>query len=312
MSIIAIFLALAVGIVVGTTALNGPVLDDLRRNIRGLSADKRALEADVMQQRTQLQSADDFARAVAPGLVKGSLVDRRVLLVTTPDAPTEVPEAMAPLLQQAGAQVTGTLTVLPALSAPASRQLVEDLVTQVLPPGVELPDTEPGERAAVLLAAALTASGEGKALEPADAQAVVSAFEEADLVQFAGTTETLQAATLAVVVSDGTRPTAELDDEEQTETEAQREAVIALAAALDRRSDGAVLAGATGSADDGVVRALRDDAGVAGRVSTVDNADRGTGQVAVVLALGQQLAGGSGQYGTGPGATAPLPERARA
>ena len=37
-SIIGIFLALAVGIVLGTTALNGPVLDDLRGRIDDLSA----------------------------------------------------------------------------------------------------------------------------------------------------------------------------------------------------------------------------------------------------------------------------------
>ena len=43
-TIIAIFLALAVGIVVGTTALNGAILDDLRGRNADLIEDKRGLE----------------------------------------------------------------------------------------------------------------------------------------------------------------------------------------------------------------------------------------------------------------------------
>ena len=44
-SIVAIFLALTIGIVVGTTALNGPVLDDLRGRVNVQARDKRNLEA---------------------------------------------------------------------------------------------------------------------------------------------------------------------------------------------------------------------------------------------------------------------------
>ncbi|MDQ3502978.1 MAG: copper transporter, partial [Actinomycetota bacterium] len=44
-TIISIFLALAVGIVVGTTALNGPVLNGLRDRNAGLIGEKRALES---------------------------------------------------------------------------------------------------------------------------------------------------------------------------------------------------------------------------------------------------------------------------
>ena len=42
-------------------------------------------------------------------------------------------------------------------------------------------------------------------------------------------------------------------------------------------------------------------------MSSVDNADRGLGRVAVVRALAEQVQDGVGQYGAGPGATSPLP-----
>ena len=125
-SIIAVFLALAVGIVLGTTALNGPVLTDLRRNLERLSDDKRGLETDVMALRGDVAAADDFATSVAPALLEGSLDEQRVLLVVTPETPANLAERLTPLLTQAGAQVTGQLRLLPALSEEGNRQLVED------------------------------------------------------------------------------------------------------------------------------------------------------------------------------------------
>ena len=302
-SIIAVFLALAVGIVLGTTALNGPVLDDLRGNITRLTSDKRTLEGDVNDLRGDVKASDEFAEAVGPGLVRGDLTDRRVLLVTTPETPTDLVDQLTPLLRTAGAEVTGTLRVLPALADPQQGQLVEDVVAQAVPAGVDLPDGEPVERAAAELAAALVRAEDDDAVEPDEAQAVVSAFEEADLVAYTPVGDTLRPATMALLLT-GPAPEEDLTDAE----EAQQQALLSLASALDARSDGTVLAGPTTSADArGTVRLLRDDSGLAGEVSTVDNADRGTGRVAVVLALAEQLTGETGQYGARGGATAPLP-----
>lgn len=305
-SIIAVFLALAVGIVVGTTALKGPVLDDLRDNIKRLSSDKRTLEGDVGNLRGQVRAADDFAAGVGPGLVRGALADQRVLLVTTPETPSDVVDRLTVLLGQAGAGVTGQLRLLPELSEPEQSQLVDDLVAQVIPAGLDLPDGEPVERATAELAAALSRPSQGAGVEVAEAQAVVSAFEEADLVQFESDGAPLQQASLAVVLS-GPTPNVDLEDAQV----AQQEALLSLAAALDRRSRGVVVAEpATPAADRGLVSRLRADASVAAEVSGVDNADRGVGLVAMVLALAEQARGAAGQYGAGPRSTGPLPSPA--
>ena len=301
-SIIAVFLALAVGIVLGTAALNGPIQTNLNNNLSRVTSEKRGLEGDVGELRAQLGAADAFAQSVGPRLVRGTLDDQRVLLVTTPQTPPDLAERLTPLLEQAGARVTGTLSPLPALADPGQRALVEDLVAQVVPAGVELPGTGTVERATTELAAALTRTSDGEGVEPAEAQAVVSAFTEADLVEFSSSGETLQPATLAVVLT-GAAPE-QLPPTEQ----AQQLAVVTLAGALDARSQGAVLAGPAGSAHDrGPVRALRSDGALAERVSSVDNADRGSGVVTLVLALAEQLRGGVGQYGTGEGASTALP-----
>ena len=83
----------------------------------------------------------------------------------------------------------------------------------------------------------------------------------------------------------------------------------ALAQAFDDRSRGVVVTGPAGSADEGgLVAALRAQSTTAADVSSVDNVDRGLGRVAVVRALVEQGDGGTGQYGSGAGATGPLPE----
>ena len=305
-SIIAVFLALAVGIVVGTAALNGPIQDGLRRSIQEQAQDKRVLEGEVRDLQAQVAASDEFATALAPQLVGKALADERVLLVTTPQTPDELVERLRPVLVDAGAVITGVLQVRDALGEPAQRQLLEDLVAQVVPAGLDLPDGKAVERATAELAAALATPARGKSVEISEAQAVLSAFEEANLVQFDGDGGTLSQATLAVVMS-GPAP---IGDAEDSQT-AQREAILSLAAALDDRARGAVVAGpATSATARGLVGALRADSSRAAEVSGVDNADRGIGQVAVVLALAEQARGGSGQYGAGPRATAPLPSAA--
>jgi hypothetical protein len=301
-SIIAVFLALAVGIVVGTAALNGPVLDRLRSSIDDLSADKRSLQADVRDAEQQIGASDEFAALVGPEVLGDALADERVLLVTTPATPDGLAEQLRPVLEQAGASVTGELEVLPALADPQNRAVVQDLVAEVLPAGVDLPSGEAVPQAAALLAAALTTDGDS-GVDAADGQAVVSAFGEADLAAFTGEGDTLRSATLAVVLT-GPAPEQDLNEAE----EQQVEALLAVAAALDERSRGAVLAGASRSAEErGTVRALRENGTVSSQVSGVDNVDRGVGRVAVVRALAEQLDGGVGQYGAGPGSTGPLP-----
>jgi hypothetical protein len=302
-SIVAVFLALAVGIVVGTAALNGPVVDGLRSNINRVTADKRALEEDVRALQAQREASDEFAAAVGPRLVADTLADQRVLLVTTPSTPGELADRLRPLLAQAGAEVTGQLEVLPALADPAQRSLLDDLVAQVVPAGVELPDGEPVERATAELAAALAVAPAGKPVTAEEAQAVVSAFEEADLVRFTAQGEALEPATMVVVLvgaGDGRDPDAQAQQ--------RLDVLLTLAAAFDDRSAGAVVAGPLESVlDGGVVGALRQASTLTGEVSSVDNADRGLGRLAVVFALAEQQDGGAGQYGAAAGATAPLP-----
>ena len=304
-SIIAIFLALAVGIVVGTTALNGPVLDGLRRANAGLIDDKQGLQQDVEQLQTEVGTADGFATELAPGLVGGRLAGRRVLLVTTERTPAELADQVTPLLTQAGAQVSGRLRVQPDLLDEEKRQLVEDLVAQVVPAGVQVPSGEPVERAAAVLASALLARPGGEPVAREDAQAVVSAFEEADLVDLSDEGSQVQPAGLVLVLAGP--PPAPVDPD----LDERNEALLRVVEAMDAGSSGAVVAGPDlALSPGGLVRAVRESGELDADVSTVDNADQVIGRIAAVLALQEQGTGRAGRYGGGPGVRGPLPDRA--
>jgi hypothetical protein len=297
-----VFLALAVGIVVGTTALNGPVLEGLRERNAGLISEKRGLESDVRALEAEVDTADALVRELGRDLVGGELDGARVLLVVEPGVEGRVLDQLAAVVDEAGGSVTGRLQLQPALLEPASSQLVEDLAAQVLPAGVQLPAGSALARAGSLLGAALLDRPGTVGVDADSAQQVVSAFGEAGLVELQGVEGAPPQAGLAVLVA------AAAPAEQDPARRAALDGLVSLAAELRARAEGLVLAGsAEANVEGGLVRAVRNDAGVDSLVSTVDNADRAVGQVAVVLALVEQAAGGSGRYGGGQGATGPVP-----
>jgi hypothetical protein len=307
-SIIAVFLALAVGIVVGTTALNGYVLDDLRARNGAVIKDKRGLEAEVRDLRNQVSKRDQFATVVGPAAVAGALAGERVLLVTTPGASEDVVRHLMELITQAGGTPTGTLKVRDDLLDPSKSAVVDDLVARVAPAGLDLPEGAASDRAALELAAAtLTATGTDGLSSDAAAK-VLGGFTGADLIDISPPADSKSAtalvpATLAVLVTGGA------DGQKLDDVESQRQRVaMALLGAMRARSGGTVVVGPeTAAGKGGLIEAVRDDSSLSRSVSSVDTVDSPYGAVSAVLALREQAAGGVGRYGQGPGAQAAAP-----
>ena len=302
-SLVAVFLALALGVLVGTTALNGPVLDDLEDRVRALSGDKAALEGRLAAAREQTQAQEQATASLSPVVTAGRLTGQRVVVLSTPDAPGRLREELLPVLRAAGARVTGSVRLRPALLDQANRQQLDDLVAQVAVPGADLPEGEPLDRAVAQLAQVLVSSA---AAPDADVTGrVLGAYAGQGLVDVEGD---VAPATLAVLLTGDTRA-----DVAEQDGEARDRALLGLVRGLDLGSSGAVVAGLPGSAgEDGLLGALRADGAMTDRVSSVDAADTPTGRLAVVLALQEQRGGGSGAYGYGPGSDAALPAVAAA
>jgi hypothetical protein len=299
-SLIAVFLAIALGIVIGTTQLNGPILDDLRGQVSSLEQDKRDLEDTTQQVQAQQETSNAFEAAIAPALVDGTLAGRGVALVITNDqVSADTVEEVTALITQAGGTVTGTLRLQPEYSDPSTASALENYVTGGgLPAGVTLPDGgDAGQLVASVLAQVLMVKLAGIAPSTADLSSVLAGLSALDVL--AQDSASVTPANFAVVLTAGGF---EGDDADE------RNATLAqLAAALDAAGAGAVVAGDPVSAqDNGLVGVLRGDPTTSAAVSTVDNVDTIAGQISTVLALGREGEGTSGKYGTGED-TQPVP-----
>lgn len=307
-SIIAVFLALAIGIVVGTTALNGYVVDSLRVSNKKVIHDKRGLEGQVRDLRTQVSRRDQFATAVAPEVVADQLDGERVLVVTTPGAPDQVVKDLVALIVQSGGKATGQLRLNSDLLDPAKAAVVDDLAARVAPAGLALPDSSAADRAALELAASVMTSPRVPAVSADAAAKILAGFTGADLVDVqlpsgSSTGTALTPATLAILVTGGA------DGQPLDEAGQQRQQVaLSLVRALDSRSSGAVAVGPESAAGPGgLLAALRADSGLSDEVSSVDTVDSAYGGVSTILALHEQATGRAGRYGQGPGSQAAAP-----
>ncbi len=300
-SIVAVFMALAIGIVLGTGPLREPIRENLKANTETLRKSNDDLRAQLRTLQDQVDYDQRFASAVLPDLLGGRLQGATVLLVVAPGAADATVSGLGEAITTAGGRIAGTLTLTSTFIDPAQSGELGRLADRYRPAGVELAAQDsPAERAATVLASLLLTTadvGPGQQLAP-EAQAALSGFEDGDLVKV----KALQAvASMAVLVAPA-QPPAESDA-------ASRDAQVLLAVArrFDAASLGTVVAGTGADAGGtGLVAVLR-QSDAAGRVSSVDTADTVIGQAAAVLALAEQRLGRAGQYGSGGGADQPAP-----
>jgi hypothetical protein len=302
-SLIAVFLAVALGIVIGTTQLNGPLTDNLQGQVTALQDDKRSLEDQTQGLQTQLDDVGVFEEAVGPTLVKDSLTGRSVVFVVAGQVDAEVVEGLTALVGAAGASVNGTIRLTDTYAAASTDSTVESyLAGPGLPVTVTLPETDDvGEQVASVLAQVLMVPGPGDvgvAPTQTDATTVLAGLEELDVLS--QDSSSVVPADFAVLIAPGT-----VSGED---AESRTTSLVQLATALDTEGSGAVVAGDPLSAGDGgLVAAVRGDSQATAAVSTVDNVTTAAGRITTVLALRAESAGTSGEYGVGED-TQPVPQ----
>lgn len=303
-SIVSIFLALAVGIVLGAGPLQGEIGDTLSNEVAGLRQDKDDLNTQLEQANAGAEARDGYIGETNPEVLAGVLQDRRVALVVLPGSDAAVSESTSATLRQAGATVVSTTAVSDAWvtadesTAAARDAAVTEAAARV---AVDVTDTGAVSPRDVLLAALLASPARdgSDALVASAAIAALEVLSSADLLEV--DTQGFELADLVVVVAGATT---------QGDLDARRTAAerwVDLMIALDDRSAGSLVAGESTTVGDGVavVDTVRNDATAARGVSSVDNAAGALGQASVVHGLVQQAAGEVGQYGLAAGTDAP-------
>ncbi len=299
-SLIAVFLAIALGIVIGTTQLNGPILDRLETQVDALEQDKRALEDSTRTLQSDLDDSDEFETALAPALVDGALADTGVLLVVaSAKVDADDVEEVSALITQAGGNVTGQISLTPAYTDPSSESSLLSYATgSGLPAGITLPDVDDaGQLIGSLLAQVLMVPPGGVAPDTVATSSVLAGLPALEVLTT--DSESVSPANIALVLTAGEFTGVQADERNET--------LIELLTALDAAGSGVVVAGdAAAAREDGLIGAVRDDVGTSAAVSTVDNIGSAAGRISTVLALRAETEGTSGAYGTGED-TQPVP-----
>lgn len=299
-SLAAVFLALAIGVALGSGLLSNTVMSGLRDDKHEMQNEIDSLTDDRNALNEKLAAASDFEAQMAPRMLRDSLAEKSVVLFRTPDAADGDIDALTRVVEQAGGRVTGTVALTQEfVDANSSEKLLSVVNSPIVPAGAQLNtnSVDQGSQAGDLLGIALLINRDVQATSVDDAQrdTVLAALRDTGFITYG--TERIGAANTALVVTGG-----ELADDAGN----QGATVARFAAGLAPHGSGTVLVGREGSASGtSAVAVNRSDAAMSSVVSTVDDVDRESGRITSVLALSDLITGGDpGQFGTGPGATA--------
>jgi hypothetical protein len=308
-SLVAVFLALALGIVVGSTVLQEGTVSVLRATSERVrqESDKNSRENFTLkQEQARLQS---FGAAVLPELVQDRLKGRPVVLVDTDKVDGGLRDTVRKSLEDAGAEIDGQITFSDqhlALAAEADRRAVGQLLGADAGAADVLRGTLVKRLADRLITSSAIPQEDGQ--RPSD---LLTGLQDADFLAdlklsrpiTAGTDPFPRQGSSFVLL--GPSPTAALT------AVAPDAFLVPLADQVSSRATAVagVEAAAVPDPNSWVV-ALRNNRSVSRRVSGIDSADTVYGQLSLVQALQTSLQQGpAGQYGTKGGASALFPER---
>jgi hypothetical protein len=309
-SIVAVFLALAIGIVLGSTELQGHTLDALRTTSDSLSRQLSAARAQSGSYQTEANAEDQFLQSAEPRLLARLLTGQNVVIVTEPGAQGSVVDALSKAATTAGGTVIGQVALQPKFNdiSGANQSSLGSINTSIASnDGITLttgsdPQTVVQDQAAQLIATAILDKGAGSTtLTSTAAQTLLSTYAQDGYLTIPSGTPT-DRATLAILVTPQSAPTDGADDP-------ANQVLLAIADEFATASSATVVAGGTtGSASGSAISVLRSSS-VSALVSSVDNADTTLGQISVMDALAFQLAGGKpNSYGiSGASAVSPAP-----
>ncbi len=295
-SIVAVFLALALGVLLGTTVVNQGVIENLSDRTNDAVQRSEQLRAQVSELQAGLRNWDRFGAAVEPILISGQLTAREVVVVTQEGVDAGEVDGVRQAFSDAGASVVAVIVVtnrMALLDADART----DLQT-ILGRAAAADDPLAMSEAAAQQVAARLANGPAGGTTDLLRELIDARF----LVvrDGTGTIDQIGTASQALSILAGGTQEPVLDPESFL-------APLTVALAQNARP---VVAAETQESTYPFVPLLRRDGSLDDQVVTVDNADTMPGRIAVVLGLRDLLQepGRGGHFGVKGGASALIPQ----
>ena len=298
-SLISVFLALAVGIVLGAGPLQNSLGTALNDQVTALRENRNATQAKLEQTETAVNERDSYITQAATSLLPGTLASKSVAMGLLPDAKAEDADAIAAQLKNAGATVTGRVS-LTSTWVDLSRENYRSTFSGQVQG--HLGSTNSKDANGILgeaLAKALTANDDSSRV----LMDMLSVTVDKSGTPFISVDSTpITAAEMIVVV--GPRPQAS----------SGKGATVEASPGEDPKAWAKALEGTAGRAPTVVVGSADGDGGVVGiirsekaKVTTIDSVGQIAASVSTPLALASTRAGTTGHYGFDKGAEAVMP-----
>jgi Copper transport outer membrane protein, MctB len=311
-SIVAVFLALAIGIVLGSTELQGPAYNLLDKTTSKLQNELGQVSSQRDTAQQQATEGEMYAQAVEPTVLRGLLAGQRLLIVTEPGAQSSVVSGISSAALAAGASITGQINLATKFfdtSGTAQDSLNQTTLDVAQAAGLQLDSSATYQQQAaqviaseILVKASASSTGKPPADQATEASTMLQAYAAS---QFLSTTaQPAGSATLVVVVTPQNPPS-------DGSTDQLDQVLVPLVTELAAKSSATVVVGSSAGSGAGSPIAVLRSNNLSSQVSTVDNADLVAGQTVAMQALAVGLAGGNaGSYGftaNGASAIAPSP-----
>ena len=298
-SLISVFLALAVGVVLGAGPLQNSLGTALNDQVTALRENRNATQAKLEQTETAVNERDSYITQAATSLLPGTLASKNVAMVLLPDAKAEDADAIAAQLKNAGATVTGRVS-LTSTWVDLSRENYRSTFSGQVQG--HLGSTNSKDANGILgeaLAKALTANDDSSRV----LMDMLSVTVDKSGTPFISVDSTPTAAAEMIVVV-GPRPQAS----------SGKGATVEASPGEDPKAWAKALEGTAGRAPTVVVGSADGDGGVVAiirsekaKVTTIDSVGQIAASVSTPLALASTRAGTTGHYGFDKGAEAVMP-----
>ncbi len=306
-SLVAVFVALAVGIAAGSTVVRGPLLDSTRARLEAAEENIEVERAENDELAAELAQLDDWVVDGPAQLLGGRLADTGVLVVVAGDVDDDVVDGVLRSVRASAGSLLAELRIDPLVMDPEQSQRVAEVM------GVQASeDTAPmevfGSRIAELAPTVAAAFAGQEAVNAAEVlREAFGDLEDAglvDLLQVNATEVTVETVELLVLTDRNlVHDPAPMLDGVITVSDPAGSALPVLVAEVGR----------VGQDNDApvpsFVGAIRDSGRLRDEVSTVDNAETILGWVASVLGLEAGRDGSVGHYGHRDGADGAIPAR---
>lgn len=294
-SLISVFLALAVGIVLGAGPLQNSLGDALHNQVESLREDRNATHAQLETASAALNDRDAYITAAAEGFLPGMLSGRSAAVVALPDAQDEDVELVISQIETAGGKTAGRVTLTSVWTDP-SRESFRSAYSGQFAGHLGQPASKDSNG---ILGEGLT---KAMTMEDSAAVALRDLLTASDTPLMKVDSQLTTKADAVVVV--GPR-SAQADAAGATPTPGADATGKAWAAALTGVAAGgpAVI---VGGADDelDIIAVMREDKA---KATTIDSVGQASAAVSVPLAIAAVLGGAQGSYGFDDGADAVMP-----